>query len=149
MEGDTLGERDGIGTDGATRQHARHDLRQGAPVTSTIPSSADRVLWLDEPACADPAQVGGKAARLSILACSYPVSPGFCLPVSLVAAVVTDDDPRARLLDMIAPAYARLAQLANVECPRVAVRSSAVDEDGAGSSFAGQHESYLNLAGDD
>jgi pyruvate,water dikinase len=31
--------------------------------------------------------------------------------------------------------------------PRVAVRSSAIDEDGALASFAGQHETYLNLSG--
>lgn len=31
----------------------------------------------------------------------------------------------------------------------MAVRSSAVDEDGAASSFAGQHETYLNLCGVD
>jgi len=30
-----------------------------------------------------------------------------------------------------------------------AVRSSAVDEDGAGASFAGQHETYLNIVGAD
>src|SRR6185295_16229440 len=31
----------------------------------------------------------------------------------------------------------------------VAVRSSAVDEDGAAASFAGQHETYLNIVGAD
>lgn len=31
----------------------------------------------------------------------------------------------------------------------MAVRSSAVDEDGAGASFAGQHDTYLNLTGAD
>jgi pyruvate,water dikinase len=33
--------------------------------------------------------------------------------------------------------------------PAVAVRSSAIDEDGAEASFAGQHETYLNISGID
>ena len=33
------------------------------------------------------------------------------------------------------------------EVPQVAVRSSAIDEDGQGASFAGQYETYLNIIG--
>lgn len=112
-------------------------------------SPAGQVLWFDQPACADPDQVGGKAAQLAKLARFFPVPPGFCLPASLVASVLAEGDARERLRGLVAPAYARLAQLAETELPRVAVRSSAVDEDGAQSSFAGQHETYLNLTGDD
>ena len=36
----------------------------------------------------------------------------------------------------------------DTERPSVAVRSSAIDEDGRFASFAGQYESYLNLKGD-
>jgi pyruvate,water dikinase len=44
-------------------------------------------------------------------------------------------------------AYQRLAEMTGVEPPAVAVRSSAVDEDGAATSFAGQHDTYLNVVG--
>ena len=45
-------------------------------------------------------------------------------------------------------AYGELAQRSDVEKPSVAVRSSAIDEDGGFASFAGQYETYLNLEGD-
>src|ERR671935_288401 len=41
------------------------------------------------------------------------------------------------------------AKRLGVEAPAVAVRSSAVDEDGRDASFAGQHETFLNVAGVD
>ncbi len=43
--------------------------------------------------------------------------------------------------------YTRLGEKCGMPAPSVAVRSSAVDEDGATASFAGQHESYLNIIG--
>ena len=44
-------------------------------------------------------------------------------------------------------AYRALAQRVGEAAPAVAVRSSAVDEDGAHASFAGQHDTFLNVAG--
>lgn len=44
-------------------------------------------------------------------------------------------------------AYTRLSNAAGKTHLNVAVRSSAVDEDGLSSSFAGQHLTYLNVAG--
>jgi len=44
-------------------------------------------------------------------------------------------------------AYRTLGDRCGVDTPSVAVRSSALDEDGAGASFAGQHETYLNVVG--
>jgi phosphoenolpyruvate synthase/pyruvate phosphate dikinase len=49
----------------------------------------------------------------------------------------------------LAAAYWELAKLCGVSALGVAVRSSGVDEDGAAASFAGQHESYLNVVGPD
>jgi pyruvate, water dikinase len=47
------------------------------------------------------------------------------------------------LEDAIRQAYRRMAQ------PAVAVRSSAVSEDGSAASFAGQQETYLNIRGEE
>jgi pyruvate,water dikinase len=44
-------------------------------------------------------------------------------------------------------AYQRLAERCGSDAPAVAVRSSAVEEDGAVASFAGQYATYLNVAG--
>ena len=98
------------------------------------------VLWLGDAACHDRARVGGKAAYLSQLVAApagHAVPPGFCLTRP------RDGDPTAEL----AAAYAALATRCGVAAPPVAVRSSALDEDGALTSFAGQHETYLNVTG--
>ncbi|HZU86725.1 MAG TPA: PEP/pyruvate-binding domain-containing protein [Anaerolineaceae bacterium] len=102
-----------------------------------------KMLWLGSPECHDPARVGGKAASLSRLAAHYPVPAGFCLPAEPVQA---QPDPGAYLQDL-ADAYRELGRrCGQVDLP-VAVRSSAIDEDGQTTSFAGQHETYLNVCG--
>lgn len=63
------------------------------------------------------------------------VPPGVALSGDLVEAVAARD---ARAIDMLAEAIAGLR-------PPFAVRSSAVDEDGAAASFAGQHLTVLNV----
>jgi pyruvate, water dikinase len=97
------------------------------------------MLWLGDPACADRALVGGKAANLSQLAARYPVPPGFCL-----TAAAFD---RGALEDLVERAYASLAARCAILAPPVAVRSSADDEDGGRASFAGQLDTYLNVVG--
>ena len=54
----------------------------------------------------------------------------------------------ARLADAVAAAHERLERrTGHGRALRVAVRSSAVSEDGAGASFAGQYETYLGVTG--
>jgi len=100
------------------------------------------ILWLGEECCADPARSGGKAASLSRLAAGGRVPPGFV--VALAGPSLDRGLRRA-----VAAAYRRLGELTGVADPPVAVRSSAIDEDGAGASFAGQHDTYLGVSGAD
>jgi len=103
------------------------------------------LLWLGDPKSFDVALVGGKAANLSRLARLYHRVPdGFCIPATLM--------DEAHPLDLRNEIIASISDLMN--CHRLpdfiaAVRSSAVDEDGATASFAGQHETYLNIVGAD
>ncbi len=111
------------------------------------------MVWLGESACTDVELVGGKAASLGRLASSFRVPPGFCVTTRahVAAGQPTGADGLPELPSQtsadVAGAYATLAQQVGKEAPSVAVRSSAADEDGAQSSFAGQHDTYLNVVG--
>lgn len=94
------------------------------------------ILWFEDAAAADPARAGGKAAALATLAQRMPVPDGFVVAGTPEAAA-------------IATAYTELAARAGEDEPLVAVRSSATDEDGQSSSFAGQHETILGVRGID
>ena len=101
------------------------------------------LLWLGDSKSFDATLVGGKAANLSRLARLYHRVPdGFCLPVT-----VMDQAHPLDLRDEIERAISGLMACHGLPDFVAAVRSSAVDEDGAVASFAGQHESYLNIAG--
>ena len=116
----------------------------------TITSARPAVLRLGDPAGSDATLVGGKAANLSRLAAEHRVPAGF----SLTAAAYRPDHPPgaplpADLEAELAAAYEALSQDSGVPDVPVAVRSSALDEDGDLASFAGQHETELNLVGVD
>jgi phosphoenolpyruvate synthase/pyruvate phosphate dikinase len=108
------------------------------------------LLWLDHPECHDVALVGGKVASLSRLAADYRVPPGFCVTtVALDQWSAGDgmDVPHDGVREALVLSYQGLAERCGAQEPRVAVRSSAVDEDGGSASFAGQYETYLNVSG--
>jgi len=103
------------------------------------------LLWLGDPRSFDVALVGGKAANLSRLARLYHRVPdGFSLPVT-----VMDQAHPLDLRNEITAAISDLMACHSLPDFVAAVRSSAVDEDGAAASFAGQHETYLNIVGAD
>jgi phosphoenolpyruvate synthase/pyruvate phosphate dikinase len=108
------------------------------------------ILWLGDRACNDPAQVGGKAAHLSRLAADYQVPSGFCLTAATFDPNHSADAPLpTALAALLAAAYEALGRRVGVPEVPVAVRSSALDEDGDLASFAGQHETELNVVGVD
>ncbi len=81
----------------------------------------------------DAAHFGGKAAGLArLLRAGVPVPPGVVLPAGV---------PAGEALDAALDAWWRTLGPA----PCVAVRSSAVGEDGASASFAGQFETVLGV----
>jgi len=117
-----------------------------------------KILWLKDSLCSKQALTGGKAANLSLLAKNYPIPPGFCITTAAFEAAqtagldldhlsLTRDDFPQDLYDQIAGAYQKLDETCGTNPLRVAVRSSAADEDGDQASFAGQHETYLNVLG--
>lgn len=117
------------------------------------------ICWLDEVEERDVDRVGGKGANLGrLLRLGLPVPPGFVVTTNAYRAVLaapdlaqtTPDQRRARLPTTPLPddvsaairdAYQRLA------APAVAVRSSGTAEDLAAASFAGQHDTFLNVVG--
>lgn len=102
------------------------------------------VLWLGDERCKDVTQVGAKAAHLSRLAALHLVPPGFA-----VSAMEGGSDLTPALEESIRRAYRELVAATRNPLTPVAVRSSAIDEDSAGASFAGQHDTYLNIRGED
>ena len=113
-------------------------------------TKVSNILWLGDRACDDPAQVGGKSAHLSRLAAAFPVPSGFCLTAGAFDPDHSADAPLPTVLAAaLAAAYEALSHHVGFPDVPVAVRSSALDEDGDLASFAGQHETELNLVGVD
>ena len=115
------------------------------------------IAWLGRGECHDCVLLGGKAANLCHLAAEHRVPPAFCLTATAFDRALTQRstiDESASLASLspelyaeLTEAYCELGRRCGLEAPSVAVRSSALDEDGAVASFAGQHETYLNIVG--
>ena len=112
-----------------------------------------QTIFLGERASGDAKRVGAKAATLSRLAARYRVPAGFCLDASahetLGPALDGDAPALAALRTLAAAGYAELCRRTGRADAAVAVRSSAIGEDGAEASFAGQHETVLDVRGID
>lgn len=103
------------------------------------------IRWLGNDDCHHDSIVGGKAASLSRLASMHTVPPGFAIAAMPAAGPAMADT----LLQAVEHAYRGLGERCGTSHPAVAVRSSALDEDGSDASFAGQHDTYLNIRGID
>jgi pyruvate,water dikinase len=120
-------------------------------------------LALDELKAGHASTFGGKSASLGeLLTAGIPVPPGFALSTDAYLAAIAAaglDEPTAETIraveipaavrDEITERYAALADAAGEPEPPVAVRSSAVGEDSAEATFAGQQETYLWVRGAD
>jgi len=116
------------------------------------------IVWFGEERSQEVTLVGGKAASLSRLAGRYRVPPAFCLTTAAYEAWSRTARPAHRqvppplpptLLAGLRRAHAELERRSGADPLHLAVRSSAIDEDGAEASFAGQHETFLNVVGVD
>jgi pyruvate,water dikinase len=88
----------------------------------------------------DDAQFGAKAVGLGAAArAGLPLPPGIALAGSIVEAVATGEE---RAIEQVVESVRPLGG-------PLAVRSSAIDEDGADASFAGQHLTLLNVPSSD
>lgn len=103
------------------------------------------IHWLGTDECHRHDLVGGKAASLSRWAARYTVPPGF----AIAALPCSIPELPGDIAQAIGGAYRRLTRERATDALPVAVRSSALDEDGASASFAGQHDTYLNIRGTD
>ncbi|NNC12825.1 hypothetical protein HII28_13165 [Planctomonas sp. JC2975] len=122
---------------------------------------ATYTTWLgeDSAAAGDPAIVGGKGSNLNAMTVAgFPVPDGFVVTTDayhevVEAAGLADASPErlrtaipslhlpSDIAERILHAYERLGS------PAVAVRSSGTAEDLADVSFAGQHDTYLDVEG--
>ncbi|MFT4979764.1 MAG: pyruvate,water dikinase, partial [Myxococcota bacterium] len=118
------------------------------------------LLRLDQISSRDRDRVGGKAVGLARLdRAGLPVPPAIVVPVAVFTRFLRDNGLWERALQgdptlhqdipggRLDPAFAGALRTETARLgPRLAVRSSGVDEDGEKSSFAGQYDTHLGVA---
>ena len=120
------------------------DPTAGNPVLTGGPGP--RIVWLDEPAAADPGLTGAKAANLAAARLKgLPVYDGFVLTTYGTSALEHADAVRASASD--APLRRAWRTLSADGARRLAVRSSSSVEDSTTSSMAGRFVSVLHVDG--
>lgn len=101
------------------------------------------IRWLIDPAATDRRATGGKAATLARLRqAGFDVPDGFCIEADMLRRAGTGGELPGEAREAILTAYRELGS------PAVAVRSSAVEEDGFEHSFSGVYETRLNVSGE-
>ncbi|MFD1660511.1 PEP/pyruvate-binding domain-containing protein [Streptomyces caeni] len=124
----------------------------------------DAIVRLGETSAGQADLLGGKALRLGeMIDAGLPVPPAFCVTTDLFRRFLEETGLSARIAgaerrivrelitstpvpDAIAEAIRGAYR--DLGSPCVAVRSSASSEDSAAQSFAGQHDTLLNLTGE-
>ncbi|GAC1315864.1 MAG: PEP/pyruvate-binding domain-containing protein [Chloroflexota bacterium] len=102
------------------------------------------IRWFDEINRSDVGDVGGKCASLGELTrMGIRVPPGFAITTAAYARYRETGRLPDEVRDELARAYAELERRCGPGNPVVAVRSSAIGEDAADASFAGQQETFL------
>ena len=105
-----------------------------------------QIVWLDTLEPIDRQWVGGKAmGLLELTKLGLPVPPGFVLTTAFFATDQTTSI--AYWQEQISTAYQQLGEKMQQKTPAVAVRSSAIAEDGEQHSFAGLHDTFLWICG--
>jgi len=105
------------------------------------------ILWLGEKQSNNTSLVGSKAAILSSLFNHYNVPLGFIIPKNYFLES-TPTDGNITEDKQVSEAYKKLSSLVDTKTLGVAIRSSSLDEDGSSNSFAGQHDTFLNVKGE-
>ncbi len=105
------------------------------------------IVWLEQVGAGDLALVGGKAANLGeLIRAGFEVPRGYVVTTQAHRRRNPDGSVPAEVAEQIRTAWRELVGDSDA---RVAVRSSATAEDLAEASFAGQQETFLDVAGED